>query len=280
MSNPRVSNAGENARLLIDWSTALLTPSEAGTRTAKQAMLISRGTELASSVVGTGDPVAIRQLVDLVNQHGFTWLDLSVTWIKSKRILTTMMEVLPRLDSPEQRTVLEIAVLDKMAELDLPAAMRQVGAITDPAQRWKFADAVGSPVYMLKMGKDLIVDEAAKQKADWWLRQAVPVQEQEAARTIVRSWLGMDPEWALDWMARTISPEAALVPLQESLRNAVRTLSMFGAKHHKKLPNEVLKYAALLQKRNPALADTYIDQLLEQMAQGTHIDAVRKLLKP
>ncbi|MES2465931.1 MAG: RNA polymerase sigma factor [Verrucomicrobiota bacterium] len=279
-TDTKVVNAGENARLLMDWSTALLTPSDNGSRMAKQEMLISRGTELASNVVGTGDPAAIRQLIDLVNQHGFKWLDSSVSWIKSKEILTTMMEMLAHLDSPEQRTVLQIAVLRKMAEMDLPAAMKQVEGTRDPAQRWKFAEAVGAPAYRLKMGKDLIVDELAKQKVDWWLRQAIPGQEEEAAQTILGSWLRMDPEWALDWMDRTISPEAALVPLKESLRTAVGTISTFGAEHHKDVPNQLLKYAALLQRRNPALAISYIDQLLERNARGKHIEAVRKLLKP
>lgn len=107
-------SAGENARILVDWATEkLATPPDAGW-TLVQQTLISRGNDLTRAVITTGDGEAMRQLLDVVSQHGFNWVDSCAWAAKSKETLATLMALLPQLDSPERRSKIQFSVLNRL----------------------------------------------------------------------------------------------------------------------------------------------------------------------
>ena len=108
----------------------------------------------------------------------------------------------------------------------------------------------------------------------------MPGQEEAAAKTIVRSWLGMDPEWALDWMSRKFSVAAALAPLQESLLSDIQHSAVLGLTFNKDIPARLKRCAGLLHKLNPTGAEVFLNSSLDQNVRGEHVEAVRKRLKP
>jgi hypothetical protein len=237
--------------------------------------------DLARHVVDTGDKDAIRQLFGLVNQHGLKWLDSCVINIRSRETLATVMELLPRLDSPQVRSRLQSSALGKLTEFYPEEAKRQVEAVADPPQRWALAAQVGAPISRFKMGGPLIIDEAAKGKADWWLQQSVAGEELESGRRILSSWLEMDPEWGIRWMEGHFSREEAVNVFRESLKGAVEQAATFGLDNPAVKPREALqKKAALLRKLDPDHADQSIVEWLEGASHFKHAKAVTELLIP
>lgn len=264
-------------RALMAWASAKLSIPEKNGWTASQRVLVSRGNDLAGAVVQTGDPAAIGQLLDLVNQQDFKWLDTAVAFVESKDTLATLMTLLPRLDSPDRRSKLQFSVLGKLAQLDPPEAIRQVEAMTDPAQRWGFATSVARPVFRYPAGGSLIIDEAAKLRADWWLQQALPGKELESARLIFENWSRMDPEWGVQWMGKHFSREVALGEFRENFGQDVRLFAVFA---NKDSAGSLQRKARVLRKLDPAGAEALMAELLMAFAGEPKIEAARELLKP
>ena len=217
------------------------------------------------------------QLLDLVNQQDFKWLDTAVAFVESKDTLATLMTLLPRLDSPDRRSKLQFSVLGKLAQLDPPEAIRQVEAMTDPAQRWGFATSVARPVFRYPAGGSLIIDEAAKLRADWWLQQALPGKELESARLIFENWSRMDPEWGVQWMGKHFSREVALGEFRENFGQDVRLFAVFA---NKDSAGSLQRKARVLRKLDPAGAEALMAELLMAFAGEPKIEAARELLKP
>lgn len=269
-----------NAAALVADVTARLTPSADGRWTPAQQLLISRGTDLARAVMMDGNGEAMGLLVDLVNLHGFKWMDGAAHHLKTIESLTGLLGHLPRLASPARRSALQLSILGRLSELDLPEAIYyQVEMVTDPAQRWKWASAVASPPHSTTIKGERVVRHNLKPQADWWLRQAPAGQEAECLGQIVRTWLNVDPEWGAQWAAPHFEREAILQMLREIVRSNAQSYAM-EMRPHSSTTGRLKLDAEVLRKLDPDGTPAFFKTLVKDYGNGSNHQNLKKLLLP
>ncbi len=239
--------------------------------------MVMRGIDwLTRMALNSGDLTAVSNLIDLVNEHGFNWLDSAGGKVSDVTLLTKLMTLVPTLESPAHRYKMEDSIIRRLGNVDLPTAKNYVQSITNPDKRWQLATALAIPdSYSMDKHGHGIVREELKPLADWLLGIAEPAERNQAIERTARYWDFFDPDWAIRWHAQQVGQQQASAFWGSIASEFGWNVATFGKDPRGK---EFAQRIGVLKKFDPAAYQIWRSAELEKYA--NHHQDLEEMLAP